>query len=458
MIYILFAVCIIHNQPIHSHTHDAIVKKLKEENISYVMLSFCNILGELKELTVPLHEAIKAFEDGLTFDGSSVKGYRSIDSSDLLIKPDMNTCRIIPWMKAPYKTAWFLCDVFNNDGKPLNDDPRRILKNTLSSAYDMGYTFYVGPELEFFFIKNDQNKENHHKKLNYFNPAEDTQGFTEKLEIITHLQDLGIPIEKIHREVAEGQYEVSMAYGDALEKADDIIRVKHALRVLAPRYNMHAVFMPKPYSDKSGSGMHMHYSLYDYKHGKNVFYDASQPDSLSHIAQQFIAGNLKHVYELSSLFNGTINSYKRLVPFHEAPTYIAFGFKNRSTLIRIPAISAHIDKAMRAEIRCPDPLCNPYLACTGLLSSGLKGIKESYSLEKPVDINLYHAQEKDLDAHHITRLPSSLEESIKALKESSYAQELLGTHTHSAYVTLKEQEIREYNTNITNWEYNRYID
>lgn len=439
------------------YTYESIKQELKNNEISYVMFSFCDILGEFKELTMPLKEALDALKYGITFDGSSVLGYSSITTSDLILKPDFSTFRIIPWTKDKHKTGWFICDIYDMEGKPLPCDPRAILKKTVQEAYDLGYKFNVGPELEFFLINNQADIEDSKDKPYYFNSADTIEGYQEKVAFLNMLEELLIPVEKIHREVASEQYEISIHYGDALKKADEIIISKYALKLLAPRYNLHATFMPKPYKDKSGSGMHIHYSIVDTKTNINLFYDSNKPYNLSSLAQSFIAGNLEYVYDLSALFNPGVNSYKRLVPGYEAPIYIAWGIANRSTLVRIPVISHSPELAMRAEIRCPDALCNPYLAFAALLHSGLQGIKEKLNPVVHVTENLYKLNQEEINAKNINALPTSLHQSVEAFKKSNQAVQLMGPNAHQAYVNIKQKELRDFDTSITDWEQEHYL-
>lgn len=436
----------LYSQTLFSKASFNINKILDENKVKYIMFSFCDLLGNLKEVTMPCNKAKEAIKDGLAFDGSSVLGYSSITQSDLILKPDISSFRICPWTKIKNKTAIIICDIFKDINTPLESCPRFILKKVIKKAQDLNYKFYVGPEIE-FFLNNSNNQK-------YFDPAISIKEQKWKLKLLKTLIDLNIEVEKIHHEVADGQYEVSLKYNNPIEIGDQIIIAKYAIKLLAENYGLRANFMPKVDKSQNGSGMHIHYSLFNIQTNKNIFYNSENSNLISDLAKQFLSGNLTFISDISSLFNSTVNSYKRLVPGYEAPIYIGWGYSNRSTLIRIPKLTIDNPNAARAEIRCPDALCNPYLAFAGLLYSGLKGLESKLDSFDPIETNLYKLSSKE--KAKIKALPNSLDQAINNLKNSNFAKELLGESAYKAFIKIKKQECREYNTSVTNWEKKYY--
>ncbi|HRN78391.1 MAG TPA: glutamine synthetase family protein [Candidatus Dependentiae bacterium] len=438
------------NQPLEEPTPGA--------RIQFVDFMFTDLSGSFKSVTYPFWLVDRAMQDGICFDGSSVPGCTSIKDSDMLLKPDINTARDIPWTQNPDRSACVICDIGRNETTPYEGDPRYILKKELARAHAMGYTFVVGPELEFFLFKKDEHgKQIPSDNRNYFTPETNVGVARFKKHMLRALSEQNIKIEKLHHEVAHGQLEVSIRYGDALELADQVMLAKHTIASLAPLGGFEATFMPKPVFGQNGSAMHVHFSLYDHVNNRNAFYDPQNPYKLSDIAQHFIAGILKHAEEITAILNPTVNSFKRLVPGYEAPIFVCWGTKNRSALIRIPHINEGNGNAVRAEIRSPDPMSNPYLVFAALLHAGLEGIQNKEPLPNAVEHSLYEYTSEQLDKEHIRSLPTSLSQALDILKNSSFIKELLGEKALEEFVHLKTKELRSFNTTITDWELNHYF-
>lgn len=433
---------------------EILLRNLENDNVSFVMFSFCDLLGNLKQITMPIGQVKSVFTNGTTFDGSSIIGYSSITESDLIIKPDLSTLVYIPWSPESSKTAWFICDIYKSDTEPYENDPRFILKKALNNLSSLGFQLLVGPELEFFLFKKDStgNLLNPVDNQRYFDPEYNMISQQDHQELISFLTKVGVPAEKIHHEVAPGQYEISIEYNDALTMADTLIRAKYAIQVWAEKKQLHATFMAKPLTNQNGSGMHLHFSLYNIEQERNAFYSSDNAYYLADCAQQFLAGVLSSIHELQCFFNTTINSYKRLVPGYEAPIFICWGAKNRSALIRIPLMTADPEKGMRAEIRCPDSLCNPYLAFAALGASGTKGLLEKQVLPDPTQDNLYNLSLDTIENRGIKTLSSSLAQAVEACAQSTLAQELLGAKAFTEFITLKRKEYQASNRAVTDWE------
>ncbi len=427
-----------------------ILEHLQTQQVQVVSFLFVDITGEIRAIDVPINQAHKAIEEGLTFDGSSIPGCADISSSDMLIKPDIDTMRIVPWFMGVNKMAVVICDIYKDEKTKYAGSPRSMLKRVVDEAQALGYTLNVGAELEFFLLKKDDLEPMDNK--GYCAAETNAQYAIQKSSLLHLLTNFGIAIEKIHHEVATGQLELAIRYTDVLSIADQLILTKYALQSIAQEYGYKVVFMPKPFADQNGSALHMHFSLWDSFQFTNLFYGGAQ--QLSTLAQQFIAGVLTHIKELTALFNTSINSYKRLVPGYEAPTYICWGTKNRSSLIRIPhASNAH---GARAELRSPDPLCNPYIAFAALLTAGLEGIQKQYTLVPAVEENLYRLEAKKRAALDLVSLPRCLHEAVELLEHSTIARRLMGPSL-DMFVKLKRKEIYAYDTHISAWELKHYI-
>jgi len=431
------------------------------EQIQYIAYQFTDLNGIVKEVLYPVDTVDDVVKNGFNFDGSSIPGMTAITESDMLARPDMNTLTVLPWSDYEQKTARVLCDVYSDEHTPYDGDPRNILKKAMADTHAMGYDFYVGPELEFFICNSNSFSENGLTPcdtIGYFAPAVHPAMTDFKTILFNNLLAQDIIIEKIHHEVAHGQYEMSFKYDNALTIADRIIGAKQTIRSLCALSSLQATFMPKPFQGQNGSGMHIHFSLWDRKNNCNAFHSADHPAKLSKTAQHFLAGVLAHITELNALFNPTVNSYKRLVPGYEAPINLCWGTKNRSAMIRIPRINDNQPKAVRAELRSGDPMANPYLAFAALLRAGLDGIKNELPLADPIEDCLYKLSNKQRKLRGIKALPSSLQNAVTLLSNSSFAKDILGDCMLTEFVKNKEQEIAAYNTFVTDWELQTYLE
>lgn len=442
-----------------SKTNRRILGKAKNDNVKFVNLQFSDIVGNVKSLTIPVQRLRDALEDGVWFDGSSIEGFARIHESDMFLKPDPYTYRVIPWHQGEEKTARLVCDIYTPDGKPFEGDPRFILKKVLEEARKMGFVYNTGPELEFFLFRkeNAEIKPLPHDKGGYFDLSMDL-AFEVRKDMVLALEKMGIEAETSHHEVAYAQHEIDFRYSDALTTADNTITLKFTLKAIAQKHDLHATFMPKPIFGINGSGMHVHQSLFDIKTGKNLFYNPKDRYRLSKFAYHFIAGQLAHVKGMSAILAPTVNSYKRLVPGYEAPVYICWAQINRSALIRIPRYTKGREQSTRCELRCPDSSCNPYLAFAVMLKAGLDGIKRKMKPPKPVEEDVYGFDNGKLEELNIDVLPHSLWEAIKQLKRNKVVQEALGQKLLERYVEAKTREWDEFRTNVTEWEVKRYLE
>ncbi|MDH4317216.1 MAG: type I glutamate--ammonia ligase [Desulfobulbaceae bacterium] len=439
-------------------TRDDILKVIKEQNVHFFRLQFVDIFGFTKNVALPLSQVEKALDGKMMFDGSSIDGFVRIEESDMYLKPDYNTFTVLPWRtKNGESAARIICDVYKADGvTPFEGCPRNNLKRVLAEAKKMGYTMNVGTECEFFFFeKDDKGKATTktHDVAGYFSVDPEDCGIDARREIILTLEAMGFEIEASHHEVAEGQHEINFKYADALTCADNTVTFKWVVRSIAAKYGLHATFLPKPVFGINGSGMHTNQSLFN-ADGTNAFYDANAPLQLSEIARQYIAGIIKNARGFAAITNPLVNSYKRLVPGYEAPVYVAWSASNRSALVRIPASRG---LGTRAEVRCPDPTCNPYLALAMMLNSGLDGIKNKLTPPASVDRDIFAMTQEEKDAVGIASLPGSLKEAIEEFKNNPIAKQTLGEHIVTKYIEAKEKEWDAYRTAVTDWELNNYL-
>lgn len=435
-----------------------VLEKAKRDAVAFVQLQFTDIHGSLKSVTIPIHKLESALDKGVWFDGSSIEGFTRIAESDMYLNPDVESYALLTWEDR--KIARFICDVHMPDSAPFKGDPRKILKNVLDEAKDLGFVYNVGPELEFFIFKSKEYGSANpvpHDFAGYFDfSPRDLAGHVRR-EIIVVLESMGLEVETSHHEVAPGQHEIDFKYDDALKQADRAITFKHVVKSVTSKYGLYATFMPKPVYGENGSGMHVHQSLFDIKTGKNVFFNANDTYKLSNIAKSFIAGQLAHAKAMSAVLSPTVNSYKRLVPGYEAPVYICWAQTNRSALIRIPRHSPGREQATRAELRCPDPSCNPYLAFAVMLKAGLEGIKNNLQLCDPVEEDVYAFDKKKRAYHNIEMLPGSLEQAVLALENDTIIQQALGDHTYPIYIAAKNAEYDSYRKQVTKWELDKYF-
>jgi len=436
-------------------TKEEVFEVIKNQDVKFVGLWFTDILGRLKSVSIPASELEVAFDEGVGFDGSSIKGFARIDESDMVAKPDPATFQIIPWRSKGDVVARMFCDIQNPDGSPYEGDPRYILKRSLERLErEYGYTFYVGPELEYFYFKNGRNPEVLDEG-GYFDLTTLDAGIEMRRETILMLEAMGIKVEYSHHEVAPSQHEIDLRYRDALTMADQVMTYRIVVKEIARQHGCYATFMPKPIFGVNGSGMHTHQSLF--KGDKNAFFDPDDEYHLSDVGKGYIAGLLKHAPEITSVTNQWINSYKRLVPGYEAPVYITWARRNRSTLVRVPMYKPNKEKATRVEFRSPDPACNPYLAFSVMLAAGLAGIKNRYELPPPTEKDVYLMSNEERKSEGIKTLPGSLIEAITLTEKSELVREALGDHIFNNFITSKKVEWDRYRVNVTEWELKEYL-
>ncbi|NMC11135.1 MAG: glutamine synthetase [Methanothrix sp.] len=440
--------------PIRTKTKDDVFEAIDKYNVRFVRFWFTDILGFPKSFAVNTNELEGAFSEGMGFDGSSIEGFAQIHESDMVFKPDPATFKIIPWRQQENAVARMFGDILNPDGSPYEGDPRQVLKRNLARLKDKGYTFYTGPELEFFYFK-DENSTEILDKGGYFDLTTLDAASDLRRDTVLALDAMGIDVEFSHHEVAPSQHEIDLRYDDALAMADTVMTYKITVKEIAHRYGYHASFMPKPIFGQNGSGMHVHQSLFQGK--KNIMYSAGDQFHLSDEGRCYIAGLLKHAPEITAVTNQWINSYKRLVPGYEAPVYICWARRNRSALVRVPMYKPGKEVATRVEFRSPDPGANPYLAFSVMLAAGLAGIANKYELSEPQEKNIFHMTEKERLAAGIHSLPGSLNEALQITEKSELVKEALGDHTFNAFIANKKAEWDAYRINVTKWELDRYL-
>lgn len=437
-------------------TKDDILRLAEEQQVQFVRLQFTDILGVMKNVSITTDQLGKALDGDLMFDGSSIEGFVRIEESDMYLKPDPDTFAIFPWKTTEEgKVGRLICDIYDADNQPFIGCPRGALRKALSEAEALGYSLNVGPEAEFFMFLKDENGEptlKTHDKAGYFDLAPVDQGEDARREMVLNLKQMGYEIEASHHEVAPGQHEIDFKYADALTTADRIVTFRLVVRSVAQRHGLHATFMPKPVFGIAGSGMHLNLSLF--KDGQNVFFDGSRENGLSDIALHFIAGVLKHAKAIAAITNPTVNSYKRLVPGYEAPVYIAWSYRNRSPLIRIPARRGI---GTRMELRSPDPTANPYLALAIILKAGLQGIKDKLMPPDTIDQNIFEMDEEAREKAGIESLPGTLREALRELRNDPLLQEALGPHIYERFVDAKRQEWNNYRGMVHQWEIDEYL-
>ncbi len=438
-----------------SEAKEYVLKTAKEHDVKFIRLWFSDILGNLKSFAITVEELEGALEEGMGFDGSSIEGFCRIDESDMMALPDPETFQLLPWRpKEHHAVARMFCDVMRPEGIPFEGDPRYVLKRNLQRAADMGYTFYVGPELEYFYFKDKYGTEPLDEG-GYFDMVPLDVATDLRRETVLTLESMGIGVEYSHHEVAASQHEIDMRYTDALTMADNVMTYRLVVKQIAIDHGVHATFMPKPVFGINGSGMHTHQSLF--KDGHNAFFDAGGQFSLSNVARSYIAGLLQHAPEFTSVTNQWINSYKRLVPGYEAPVYLSWARRNRADLIRVPGYKPGKENATRIELRSPDPACNPYLAFAVMLASGLEGIEKGYECPEPVEENVYIMSAEERQRRGIETLPASLYDAVKLTAESDVVRKALGEHVFNAFIKNKMIEWDEYRTQVTEYEIKRYL-
>jgi len=439
------------------------IEKAKAAGIRFVQLQFTDILGIVKAVTIPIHQMEGSVKHGTWFDGSSIEGFTRIAESDQYLMPDMSTFAEIPWQKGdgPRGTARVICDVFTPRGQPFVGDPRFVLRRQVERAKKLGYIVNMGPELEFFLFRRDEAGRIvplPHDMAGYFDFSTDLAQEIRQ-DMVDALEAFGIRVEAAHHEVAIGQHEIDFEYSDALRTADNALTFKFTLKAIAQLHGLYATFMPKPIFGINGSGMHTHQSLYSIGEGRNAFADGDNKYGLSDLARAYMAGILAHAKGMAAVLAPTVNSYKRLVPGYEAPTYITWGRTNRSALIRVPMISPGKSvEGTRAEVRCPDPSSNTYLAFAVMVAAGLDGVERGLTLSEPVEESLFEMDASRVAERGIEELPGTLGEAIEALKADAVVCEALGDHVLDHYVEAKSAEWNEYRTQVTQWELDRYLE
>lgn len=448
--------------PRNGVTKSMILELAQEHGVQFVDMQFVDIFGILKAVTIPVHKLADALEHNVWFDGSSIDGFARIMESDMYLKPDYNTFTVLPWTKVGEDvTARLICDVYLPDGTPFEGDPRGILKRQLEKARQLGYLFNTGPELEFFLFKPCEDgtlRPSCHDDAGYFDQTTDL-GLSIRRHMAFSLDEMGIEVEALHHEVAEGQHEIDFKYADALTTADNAISFKLTLKAVAQRMGLHATFMPKPIFGINGSGMHVHQSLASLENGKNQFYsEKSKYYNLSELATQYIAGQLKHIRAMNAVMNPTVNSYKRLVIGYEAPVNAAWGQRNRSALIRVPRVTpAQAPYATRCELRCPDPSANPYLAFAVMLAAGLDGVKNKMEAPAPVEENLWEYSSEKMKAMNIKTVSGDLKEALEEMRDNPVIRGALGEHCFEQFYAAKMAEWDRYRISISDWELNEYL-
>ena len=437
------------------YSKEDIIRMVHEQDLEFIRMQFTDIFGQLKNVAITASQIEKAVDNQIMIDGSSIEGFVRIEESDQYLRPDLDSFAILPWRPQHGRVARLICDVYNPDGTPFIGDPRGALKRVLKKAADMGYSFNVGPELEFFLFETDEQGKPTTRtgdEAGYFDLGPLDHGESTRREICMALEAMGFEIEASHHEVAAGQHEIDFKYADALTTADRIMTFKLAVKSISQKNGLHATFMPKPVFGINGSGMHTNMSLF--KDGRNVFFDESDPRKLSKIAYSFIAGILAHVKGMAAITNPLVNSYKRLVPGYEAPCYLAWSASNRSALIRIPAARG---QATRVELRCPDPACNPYLTLAVCLAAGLDGIEKGMTPPEETTENIFAMDAETRAAKGIDSLPGSLSESVDAMEKDAVVAEALGRHIFDYYTAGKRREWDDYRTAVSDWEIAKYI-
>ena len=432
-----------------------VLKMAKEHDVKFIRLWFTDTLGLLKSFAITVEELEGALEEGMGFDGSSIEGFARIDESDMVALPDPDTFRLLPWRPQEHRAVGrMFCDVKKPGGEPFEGDPRYVLKRNLKRAADMGYTFYVGPELEYFYFKDSKGTEVLDQG-GYFDLMPLDMAVDMRRDTVLALENLGIGVEYSHHEVAPSQHEIDMRYTDAMSMADNVMTYRLVVKQVAQNHGIYATFMPKPIFGVNGSGMHVHQSLF--KGERNAFFDEKDEYSLSKEARSYIAGLLKYGPELTAVTNQWVNSYKRLVPGYEAPVYLSWARRNRSDLIRVPEYRPGRENATRVEYRSPDPACNPYLAFSVMLAAGLQGIEDKLEAPAPTEGNVYEMSAKEREDRGIGTLPASLLEAVNLTEKSELVRKALGEHVFAAFIQNKKIEWDQYRIQITEYELNKYL-
>jgi glutamine synthetase len=439
------------------------IQAAEAAGIRFVQLQFTDIIGAVKAVTIPIHQLEGSVTHGTWFDGSSIEGFTRIAESDQYLMPDMRTFSEIPWQRGdgPRGTARVICDVFTPRGEPFAGDPRHVLRRQVERARKLGYVVNMGPELEFFLFRRDDDGKVAplpHDLAGYFDFSTDLAQEVRQ-DMVDALEAFGIRVEAAHHEVAAGQHEIDFEYADALQTADNAVTFKFTLKAIAQQHGLYATFMPKPIHGINGSGMHTHQSLFSIAENRNAFADAESSYGLSPLAKSYMAGILAHARGMIAVLAPLVNSYKRLVPGYEAPTYLTWGRTNRSALIRVPMVSPGKSiEGTRVEVRCPDPSSNTYLAFAAMIAAGLDGVEKAMTLADPVEESLFEMDRATIAAKSIKELPGTLAEALDELERDEVIREALGDHVYSHFLEGKRAEWDDYRTQVSDWEVERYLD
>jgi len=435
---------------------DYVMKMAKEHDVKFIRMWFTDMLGFLKSFSITVEELEGALDEGMGFDGSSIQGFARIDESDMVAKPDPSTFTLLPWRPKEHRAvAKMFCDIVEPDGSAYQGDPRWALKRVLKRARDMGYTYYVGPELEYFYFRSSEGPPEVLDRGGYFDLTPLDVAHDLRRETVLTLEEMGIGVEYSHHEVAPSQHEIDMRYTDALTMADSVMTYRLVVKEIALRHGIYATFMPKPIYGENGSGMHTHMSLFQGE--KNAFFDPKNSYHLSETGKHFIAGLLKHAQEICLVCSQWVNSYKRLVPGYEAPVYLSWAQRNRSDLIRVPVYKPGRERATRIEFRSPDPACNPYLAFAAMLTAGLDGIENKCECPPPVEENVYEMTEQERAKRGIESLPEDLGHAIELAEGSDVLRGALGDHIFDNFIANKKIEWQEYRAQVHGYELDRYL-
>jgi glutamine synthetase len=437
--------------------YEHVEQRIHEAGVEYINLQFSDIVGSVKQVSIPVAQWPHAVQRGVWFDGSSIEGFARIAESDMYLVPDLETFAVIPWEQDGLITARVICDVYTPSGEPFSGDPRYVLKQAIASARELGYEYNTGPELEFYLFRTDDEGcaiPIPHDSAGYFDVSTDL-AHNVRGRMGKALEAFGIQVEAAHHEVAGGQHEIDFRYGPALTAADNAVTFRVVLKAIAQLNGLFASFMPKPIAGVNGSGMHTHQSLAHLDSGENAFHDGDHPFGLSDVAHAFVAGQLAHARGMAAILAPLVNSYKRLVPGYEAPVYISWARVNRSALIRVPQYSVGCPDATRVELRCPDPSCNPYLAFAVMLHAGLDGIRRGLTPPEPAEEDLYGLDAPALDAWET--LPGSLGEALEDLESDLLIREALGDHVYQRFIAAKRREWNDYRISVSQWEVDRYL-
>ena len=438
-----------------NYTRKDILRLVEEEDVGFIRLQFTDIYGTLKNVAITTGQLERALNNECMFDGSSIEGFSRIEESDMYLRPDLNTFTIFPWRPQQGKVARFICDIYRPDGTAYESDPRQVLENVIRETEEMGYQFVVGPEFEFFLFHQDDDgtpTTTTHEKAGYFDLGPLDLGENARRDMVLTLEDMGIEIEASHHEMAPSQHEIDLKYEEALETADNMVTFRMVVKTIAKRHGLHATFMPKPKYGINGSGMHLNMSLS--RDGENIFSDENDEHGLSQEAYYFIGGLMKHIKAITFITNPLVNSYKRLVPGYEAPTYIAWSANNRTPLIRIPESRR---SGKRIELRSPDASANPYLALAVCLAAGMEGIREKILPPKEISQNIFELNEEEKKALGIECLPGSLMEAVEEFEKDAFIQKVLGEELSQKFIKAKKAEYDRYRSHVSEWEMNEYL-